>query len=45
MKIECNDQIIALKLKVKPVNILLVQVYMVAPEYEYDEVEELHDII
>jgi hypothetical protein len=44
MKIVCNDQIIALKLKVKPVNILLVQVYMTS-EYEDDEMEELHDII
>jgi len=39
MKIVCNDQIIALKLKVKAVNVLLVQVCMATSEYEDDEVE------
>jgi hypothetical protein len=45
MKIVCNDKIIASKLKAKPVNILLEQVYMATAEYEDDEVEELHDIV
>jgi len=45
MKIVCNDQILALKLKVNPVNVLLVQVYMTASEYGGDEVKDLHNII
>ena len=44
-KIVCNDRIIAVKLKAKPVNILIMQVYMPASEYEDDEVEKLYDTI
>jgi len=42
-KIVCNDRIIALKLKVEPVSILIMQVYMLTSEYEDDEVEKLYD--
>jgi len=38
-----NDRIIAIKLKVEPVNILIMQVYMPTSEYEDDEVEKLYD--
>ena len=41
--IVCNDRIIAIKLKVEPVNVLIVQVYMPTLEYEDDEVEKLYD--
>jgi exonuclease III len=44
-KIVCNDRIIALKLKVEPVDILIMQVYMPTSEYEDDEVEKLYDTI
>jgi len=44
-KIVCNDRIIALKLKVEPVSILIMQVYMPTSEYEDDEVENLCDTI
>jgi hypothetical protein len=40
-KIVCNDRIIALKLKVEPVSVLTVQVYVPTWEYEDDEVEEI----
>jgi hypothetical protein len=40
-----SDRITAVKLKEEPVNILRVQVYMPTSDYEYDEVEELYDII
>ena len=43
--IVCNDRIIAIKLKVEPVNVLIVQVYMPTLEYEDDEVEKLYDTI
>jgi hypothetical protein len=39
------DRIIALKVRVKPVSILLVQVYMPTSQYEDEEVQELCDII
>ncbi|PNF31362.1 hypothetical protein B7P43_G10068 [Cryptotermes secundus] len=42
-KIACNDRIIALKLKVEPVDILIMQVYMPTSEYENDEVEKVYD--
>jgi len=42
-KIVCNNNVIALKLKVKPVKVSLVQVYMATSEYKHDEVEELHN--
>ena len=38
-KIACNDRIIALKLKVEPVNILIMQVYMPSSENEDDDTE------
>ena len=41
-KIVCNDRIIAIKLKVEPVSILIMQVYMATLECE-DEVEKLYD--
>ena len=44
-KIVCNDRIIAIKLKAKPVSILIMQVYMPTSEYEDDEVEKLYDTI
>ncbi|PNF24570.1 hypothetical protein B7P43_G05399 [Cryptotermes secundus] len=44
-KIVCNDRIIALKLKAEPVDILIMQVYMPASEYEDDEVEKVYDTI
>ena len=44
MKIVCNGKVIALKLKAKLVSVLFEQVYMVASEYEDDEVEELHGV-
>ena len=44
-KIVCNDRIIALKLKVEPVSILIMQVYMPKSGYEDDEVEKLYDTI
>ena len=37
----CNDRIIAIKLKVEPVHILIMQVYMPTSEYEDDEVEKV----
>jgi hypothetical protein len=40
-KIVCSDRIIALKLKVEPLNILIMQVYMPTLEYEVDELENL----
>jgi len=40
-KIVCNDRIIAL-LKVKPISILIMQVYMPISEYEDDEVKKLY---
>jgi hypothetical protein len=40
-EIVCNDRIIAIKLKVEPVSILIMQVYMPTSEYEDDEVEKL----
>ena len=42
-KIVCNDRITALKLKVEPVSILIMQVYIPKSEYEDDEVENLYD--
>ncbi|PNF33686.1 hypothetical protein B7P43_G12051 [Cryptotermes secundus] len=42
-KIDCNDRIIALKLKAEPVDILIMQVYMPTSEYENDEVEKVYD--
>jgi len=44
-KIVCNDRIIALKLKVEPVSILIMQVYMPTSDYEDDEVEKFYDTI
>ena len=44
-KIVCNDRIIAIKLKVEPVNILVIQVYMPTSEYEDDEVEKLYNTL
>ncbi|PNF28769.1 hypothetical protein B7P43_G06461 [Cryptotermes secundus] len=44
-KIVCNDRIIALMLKAKPVDILIMQVYMPTSEYEDDEVEKVYDTI
>ncbi|PNF33673.1 hypothetical protein B7P43_G12347 [Cryptotermes secundus] len=44
-KIACNDRIIALKLKAEPVDILIMQVYMPASEYEDDEVEKVYNTI
>ena len=44
-KTVCNDRIIAIKLKVEPVSILIMQVYMPMSEYEDDEVEKLYDTI
>jgi len=38
-KIVCSDRIITLKLKVEPVSILIMQVYMPTSKYEDDEVE------
>jgi len=43
--IVCSDRILALKLKAKPVSILIMQVYMPTSEYEGDEVEKLCDTI
>jgi transcription initiation factor IIE alpha subunit len=40
-----NDRIIALKVRVKPVSILLVQVYMPTSQHADEEVQELCDII
>jgi exonuclease III len=40
-----SDRIVAVKLKVEPVSILIVQVYMPTSEYEDDEVEEMYDVI
>ena len=40
-----NDRIIALKVRVKPVSILLVQVYMPTSEYKYEELEAPYNII
>jgi len=45
VKIVCSDRIIALKLKVEPVSILIMQVYMPTSEYEDDVVEKLYDTI
>jgi exonuclease III len=42
-KIVRNDRLIAGKLNAKPVNVLIVQVYM--PTSDYEEVEELYDRI
>jgi hypothetical protein len=42
-KVVCNDRIIVLKLKVEPVSILIMQVYMPTLECEDDEVEKLYD--
>ena len=42
-KIVCNDRIIALNLKMEPLNILIVHVYIPTSEYEGDEVEKLYD--
>jgi len=44
-KIVCNDRTIAGKLKVEPVNIVIMQVYMPTSEYEDDEVEKFYDTI
>ena len=44
-KIAYNDRIIAIKLKVEPVDSLIMQVYMPTSEYEDDEVEKLYDTI
>jgi hypothetical protein len=44
-KMVYNDGIIALKVRVKPVRIFLVQVYMPTSEYEDEEVQEFCDII
>jgi len=40
-----NDRIIAIKLEAEPINILMMQVYTPTSEHEYDEVEDLCDII
>ena len=42
-KIVCNDRIIAIKLKMEPVRILIMHMYMPTSEYEDDEVEKLYD--
>jgi hypothetical protein len=39
-----SDRIIAVKLKAEPVSVLMLQVYMLASEYEDDKVEDLYDI-
>ena len=39
-----NDRIIAIKLQAEPINILMMQVYMLTSEHEDDEVEDLYDI-
>jgi exonuclease III len=44
-KIVCNDRLIAVKLNTEPVNVLIVQVYIPASDYEDEEVEELYDRI
>lgn len=44
-KMVYNDGIIALKVRVKPVRIFLVQVYMPTSEYEDEKVEEMYDKI
>jgi len=44
-KIAYNERIIAIKLKAKPVNILIMQVHVPTSEYEDDEVENLYDTI
>jgi hypothetical protein len=41
----CHDSNITLKLQAKPISILIAQVYMPAPEYEDDKVEELYGVI
>ena len=38
-----NDRIIAIKVHVEPINILMMQVYMLISEHEDKEVEELYD--
>jgi hypothetical protein len=40
-----SDRIIAIKLQAKPINILMIQVYMPTSEHEDDDVEELYGII
>ena len=40
-----NDKIIAIKLQAEPINILMIQVYMLTSEQEDDEVEELYGVI
>ena len=42
-KIAYNDRIIAIKLQAEPINILMMQVYMLISEHEDKEVEELYD--
>jgi hypothetical protein len=44
-KIVCNDRLIVAKLNTEPVNVLIVQVYMLMSVYEDEEVEELYDRI
>jgi endonuclease/exonuclease/phosphatase family metal-dependent hydrolase len=44
-KIVYNDRIIAIKLQAEPVNILMIQVYMLTSEHEDDEIEKLYVII
>jgi exonuclease III len=43
-KIVWNDRIIAVKLNAKPVNILIVQVYMPTSDYEDEEVDEYNNL-
>jgi hypothetical protein len=44
-KIVYSDRIIAIKLQTEPVNILMLQMYMATSEHEYEEVENLKDVI
>jgi hypothetical protein len=44
-KIMCNIRFIALKMKVEPRSILLVQMYTPITEYEDNKMEEMYNII
>ena len=43
-KVVYNERIIVIKLQAEPINILMMQVYMLTSEYDDNEVEVLYDI-
>ena len=43
--VKCNDRVLMVKLKTKPVDVVVIQVYMPTSGHDEEEVDEVYDII